>query len=97
VVHAIVIVPAGKGERREERYEAVIRDLNSKVFPKEPNTLPDMMLRQTDVSTSSGRSNTTEFVVIGRYGTQADLDAHFVSEDVQAAIKAFDDEEMLTG
>ena len=94
VVHAIAIVPVAKG--KEERYETIIRDLNSKVFVNEPNTLRDLMFRQTTVSSGS-ISNMTEFVMIESYKTQADLNAHFASADVRAAIKAFDDEQLLTG
>ena len=94
VVHAIAIVPVAKG--KEDRYETIIRDLNSKVFANEPNTLRDLVFKQTTVSSGS-RSNTTDFVMIESYKTQADLDTHFASADVRAAIKAFADEQLLTG
>ena len=46
---------------------------------------------------TTSKDGVQQYVMIETYRTQADLDAHFASDDVATAIRAFQDEELLAG
>jgi quinol monooxygenase YgiN len=46
---------------------------------------------------TTSKDGVQQYVMIETYRTQADLDAHFTSDDVATVIRAFQDEELLAG
>ena len=90
VVTAVAIVPVRAVH--QARYESIINSLNSEVLRTEPACVRDLMLAET--SSSEGTIN---YVMIESYESQAALEAHFNSTGVKAAIRAFEDGDLLTG